>query len=231
MVNSTPVNQVAVSVRELIQKGLIHQAIDLLIATGWGGHVSIGALSTPIVGGGNGTTLDIAQPAGILNISGNTVMIPVKFKIECEVGGVAADDEVDEILIAVDTEKAQDGVDQTTVTPEQVYNLRGDLGNSISGMVSAWSAVTAALTTAPVHTMEIDRAQHHREFGDATGLQITKFELVYEPKHPPMWTGAAGLGAAVFVDWGGTIAVSGFAQLDFVVFPKQWVYTFQDTPQ
>ncbi len=227
MSGATDVKQVGNTVRELIGMGEIHKAIDLLIATGFGGHVTIGALTTPIVGGGNGTTIDISQPAGILNISNDSVLIPVRFKVECEVGGVAADDEIDEILIAADTTQAVDGIDQTTVTPEQVYNMRGDLGNGIAGRVSAWSGVTAALTVAPVHTIELDRAQHHREFGTAVGLQITRFDLLYEPKHPPLITGASNLGAAVFVDWAGTVAVSGFAQLQFVTFPKQWVYAFQ----
>jgi len=223
---ATRVKRVGNSVKELLGMGLVHQAVDLLIAEGQGGHVTIGALTTPIVGGGSGTTIEIAQPAGILNIAPNAVMIPVRFKVECEVGGVAADDEVDEILIAVDTGNAADGVNETTAVNEQVYNMRGDLGNGLAGLVSAWSAVTTNLTTAPVHTMELDRAQHHREFGDATGLQITKFELLYEPVHPPLLAGASNLGAAVYVDWAGTVAVSGFAQLQFVIFPKQWVYGF-----
>ena len=226
MVEATRVKLVANTVKELIGMGGIHKAIDVLIAEGNGGHVSIGALTTPIVGGGAGTTIDISQPAGILNIGPTAVLIPVRFKIECEVGILAADDEIDEILIACDTRKAADGLNETTATNEQVYNMRGDVGNGLAGAVSAWSAVTSALTSAPVHTMELDRKQQHRNFGDATGFLASQFELLYEPPHPPLLTGAAHLGAAVYVDWAGTVAVSGFAQLEFVTFPKQWVYGF-----
>ena len=62
--------------------------------------------------------------------------------------------------------------------------------------------------------------------GTPANALATQFELLYEPKHPPMLAGAAHKGAAVYIDWAGTVAVSGYAQLDFVTFPKQWVYSF-----
>ena len=225
--DATKVKEVGSTVKQLLGMGEVHKAIDLLIAEGQGGHVTIGALTTPIVGGGNGTTIEIAQPAGILNIAPNAVMIPVRFDIQCEVGLMAADNEVDEILIAVDTGNAVDGINETTAINEQVYNMRGDLGNGLAGLVSAWSAVTTNLSTAPVHTMELARNQNFRDFqGTPANAVGTQFGLLYEPKHPPLLTGASNLGAAVFVDWAGTVAVSGFAQLEFVIFPKQWVYGF-----
>ena len=227
MVEATRVREVGSTVQQLLRMGEVHKAVDLLIATGFGGHVTIGALTTPITGGGGGTTLDINQPAGVLNISADSVMIPIRMHVQAESGLIAADSEVAEILIAVDTEKAQDGLNQTTATNEQVYNLRGDLGNSLAGRVSAWSAITANVGTAPVHTMELARAQSFRDVqGTAANALATQFELLYEPMHPPLLTGAAHLGAALIVDWGGTVALPAFAQLQFVTFPKQWVYGF-----
>ena len=145
----TPVYVLRESVKELLARGKTGDAVDALIAAGHGSHVSIGALTTPIVGGGNGTTISIDQPEGLIGLSGNKAMIPVRIKVECEVGLMAADNEVDEILIGVDTENAPDGVNETTVTNEDIYNMRTDLGNAKLGDISAWSAVTTALTMAP----------------------------------------------------------------------------------
>ena len=59
---ATEVKSVGNTVRELLAMGETGKAIDLLIAAGHGHHVTIGALTTPIVGGGAGTTLLIDQP-------------------------------------------------------------------------------------------------------------------------------------------------------------------------
>ncbi len=210
------------SVRELLGKGLNSQAVDLLINTGHGHHVSIGALTTPIVGGGAGTTIAIDQPEGLLGWGTNQALIPVRIKVECEVGLVAADSEVDEILIGVDTGNSPDGIDETTVTNPLIHNMRGDLGSSRIAEVQAWSGVSTALTTAPTIDIELDRASQFRELGSDVGLNHTQFELLYEPKHPPILVGGAN-GKSLMVYWGGTVAVSGFAQLQVVVCPAGWV--------
>ena len=219
----TEVKRVANTVRELVAMGEIDKAINLLIASGHGHHVSIGALTTPIVGGGNGTTIAIDQPEGLLGVGSNQCLIPVRIKVECEVGLMAADSEVDEILIGVDTGNSPDGVNETTAVNELIYNMRGDLKSAQVGELSAWSAITTALTTAPVIDMELDRAQNLRDFQGTPANAIgTQFSLLYEPKHPPLLIGdTAGLSLMVY--WGGTVAVSGFAQLQVVVCPSAWV--------
>ena len=219
---ATDVKVVEDSVKELLAKGLTGQAIDLLIATGHGHHISIGALTTPIVGGGAGTTIAIDQPQGLLGIGGNQAIIPVRIKVECEAGLVAADSEVDEILIGVDADNSPDGINETTVVNEDVYNMLPHLGKSQVAEVQAWSAVTTALTTAPVIDMELDRAQQFRELGSDVGLNHTQLELLYEPLHPPILTAKAD-GLSLMIYWGGTVAVSGFAQVQVVVFPSVWV--------
>lgn len=218
----TDVKLVANTTKELIAMGDIDKAINVLIAEGYGGHVSVGALTSGITGGGGTTLILIDQPELILNIAPNVVMIPTRISVQCEVGLVAADSEVDEILIAVDTEKAVDGLNVTTVINEQVFNMRSDHGNALAGSVSAWSAITAGIT-APVLTMELARAQQFRELGTDVGLNHTQLDLLYEPKHPPLLQGASHLGAALFVFWGGTVALTGFAQAEFVTFPKIWL--------
>ena len=219
----TEVKRVANTVKELLARGDIEAAINVLIAEGYGGHVTVGTLTSPIVGGGAGTAIAIDKPELALNIAANAVMIPTRISVQCEVGLIAGDSEVDEILIAVDTEKAVDGLNVTTAVNEQVYNMRGDHGNSLAGTVSAWSAITAAIT-APVLTMELDRAQNFRDVqGAPASVHATQLSLVYEPKRPPYLAGADNKGAAVLVYFGGTVAVSGFVQAEFVTFPKLWL--------
>ena len=220
----TEVKLVANTVNELIAMGDIEKAIGVLIAEGYGGHVSVGALTTPIVGGGNGTTMLIDQPQLALNIAANVVMLPVRLSVQLEVGLIAADAEVDEIAIVVDTEKAIDGLNITTAINEQVFNMRSDHGNSLAGSVSAWSAITAGIT-APVWTMELARKQNFRDVNGTPGFAVlhTELDLLYEPKRPPFLMGAANLGAALIVAFGGTVAVSGFIQAEFVTFPKLWM--------
>lgn len=219
---ATQVEIVGDSVKELLGKGLIHQAIDLLIATGHGHHVSVGALTTPIQGGGAGTNIAIDQPQGLLGIGSNQCLIPIRIKVEVEVGLVAADSEVDEILIGVDTGNSPDGVNETTAFNEDVFNMRLDLGKSKIAEIQAWSAITSALTTAPTIDMELDRAQQFRELGTDVGLNHTQLELLYEPKHPPLLVGGAE-GISLMVYWGGTVAVFGYAQIQACVFPSGWV--------
>ncbi len=218
---ATDVKNVGNTVKELLAMGETGKAVDLLIASGKGHHVTIGALTTPIVGGGAGTTLLIDQPQGLINIGSNLACIPVRIAVQCEVGIVSADSEVSEILVAVDVAKSADGLNVTTAVNEAVFNMRTDLGSSLAGEVSAWSAITAGIT-APVLAMELARAQSLANFGDATGMSNDQLSLLYEPKHPPIIIGNAGLGATLYLGWGGTVAVSGFAQAQIVVFPSSW---------
>ena len=223
---ATEVKQVPNTVRELLSMGKTSQAVNLLIALGHGHHVTVGALTTPIVGGGNGTTIVLAQPQGLMTIGSNQAMIPVRIKVECEVGLIAADSEVDEILIAADRLAAAGGLNITTIVPEVVFNMRTDLGSSEGGEVQAYSAITEDID-APTLGLELDRAQNFRDFQEAATpatVATTQFELLYEPDDPPIIAGK-GTGAAIYVYWGGTVAVSGFAQMQVVVFPSAWLKT------
>lgn len=219
----TEVKQVENSVKELLAMGDVHKAIDLLIAAGHGHQMTIGTLTSGITGGGGTTLILIDQPEGIINIGSNMAVIPVRIAVQCEPGLIAADDEVDEILIAVDHAKAVDGLNVTTVTNEPAFNMRGDLGSALAGEVSMWSAVTTAIT-APVLDVELARATVIRELaGAAANALIKPLELLYEPKHPPIIMGSGVLGASILIYWGGTVAVVGFAQVQVVAFPRGWV--------
>lgn len=219
---ATDVRIVSNTVRELLAMGDMKRAVDALIAAGHGYHVSIGALTTPIVGGGAVTIIDQDRPEGVLSIGANQAMVPVRIDVQCEVGLIAADSEVDEILIAVDRLEPAQGLSITGLTREAVFNMRTDLGDAEAGELTAVSAVTANITN-PTLGLELARAQNFRDVqGVATTVLGTQFRLLYEPLHPPIIMGN-GTGAAIYIYWGGTVAVSGFAQAQVVVFPQSWV--------
>ena len=140
-------------------------------------------------------------------------------------GIVGADSEVSEILVAVDRAKSADGLNVTTAVNEKVFNMRTDLGGAEAGEISAWSAITAAIT-APVLHIELDRAQSLGNFGTAVGMSNDQLSLLYEPKHPPHIVGSIA-GSTLLLYWGGTVAASGFAQAQVVVFPAAWVRDIQ----
>ena len=90
----TEVKLIANTVKELIGMGDIDKAVNVLIAEGYGGHVTVGALTSGITGGGGTTLILIDQPELVLNIAANVVMIPIRISAQVEVGIIGADGEV-----------------------------------------------------------------------------------------------------------------------------------------
>ena len=144
---ATAVKLVENTVKELLAMGEIDRVKNLLIASGHGYHTTIGALTTPIVGGGAGTTIAIQQPEGIFSIGPNQALIPVRIKIECEVGLVASDSQVTEILLAWDRTNPALATNITGLVHEDTFNMRTDLGNAQAGELDAISAVSANITS------------------------------------------------------------------------------------
>lgn len=221
---ATDVKVVGNTVAELLAMGRTADAIDALIASGHGYHVSIGAFSTPITGGGAGTVLDLDQPEGVLSVGSGMALIPVSVRVQCQVPQLAADDDECEILVAVDRANGWKG--DGTFTAETVFNQRTDLGGTPHGVVAAASAFTADMLAVgdadPVLDLELARRVIRGDSQTAAGVWWGDLDLVYEPKHPPIIV-AGATGAALYVYWGGTVALPGFAQLDVVAFPSGWV--------
>ena len=178
------------------------------IARGYGRHVDVGAFSTPIVGGGNGTILDQDQPEFCLSVATGYTIIPLRFHIQCQGPLLAADSEETEILIAVDRVAAWAG--DGTVTSETPLNMKT---SGSAADVTCFSAGTANITN-PTLGYEL---AHKVKIGDFQGTPAnamwTDLELLYEPKNPPFLVGPC----AVYGYWGGTVATTGFANLDFLV--------------
>jgi hypothetical protein len=207
---STPVQQ---DLRSLPGGGLvIGDWLAALVARGFGWHFDVGAFSTPITGGGNGTVLDQDQPEFGISIPTGYACIPLRLAVACQTPLMAADNDESEILIAVDraAKWAADG----TVTAETPTNMRTDQTGACP--LSCFSAATANITNP---TLGIELA-HAVKVGDVQGTAANALwgdlALVYEPARPPMIVGPA----AIYGYWGGTVATSGFANLDFIALPS-----------
>lgn len=181
-----------------------------LIARGFGWGVTVGALSTPIVGGGAGTVLDAEQPELAIAVPSGYTMIPLRCAVEIELGIQTTDSHVTEILIAADRTQLPTAGTSTLEVPA---NMRSDLVGACP--LTARSAYTADGVT-PVLD-ELDRAQALTDVqGVAATVNLYQLKTVYEPVCPPLIVGPAGF----YVYFGGDIAASGFIQAHFLAVPS-----------
>lgn len=185
--------------------------LQSLIMAGYGSYIDVGALTTPIVGGGNGTIVDLDQPEVNIGVPTGRTIVPVRIHIQCEVPA-DTDADVEEIIIGYDRLATNAG---GTFTDEVIKNMRTDMVGS--SLCDANSAYSGDQTVSPT-VNEIARA------GTVTnvltsGITNKQFELLYEPKHPLFIVGPAQL----ICYWGGVAAMSGFAQVFWVEFPTTWL--------
>ena len=172
------------------------------VKDGRGFNVTVGALSTGILGGGAGTVILIDLPELMISVPTGTVIMPFDIGVQCTVAAAVANHDINEILIAADIVKATDGTG--TMTTEVAYNLRRDASKTTACTV--YSAFTAA-TTAPVNAMELARKEQHWIL-DGNGQTATRFDLLYHPEPPPLLVGPCCL----LVYFGGTSATTGYIQ-------------------
>ncbi len=192
--------------------------IQAAILEGFGFMANIGSFSTPIVGGGAGTIVDLDQPEfGMIVPDGKTI-IPIRMAIQLTTPLLATDADEAEALVFVDTTAATvaaalDGTWANTITPK---NMRIALTNKKSSTCTVKS-VCSADTTDPTESIDLI---HSVILGDVQGTPATalwtKHELLFEPKNPPYIVGPA----SVFAYWGGTVAVNGFMQFAWLEIPS-----------
>lgn len=179
-----------------------------LISRGYGWNVTVGTLSTGITGGGAGTTIALAKPEFGLSVPTGYCLIPLDFRIQARIGLQTTDSHTSEILIAVDRAAAWAG--DGTVTSETPLNLRTNTTGTCP--LTCFSAATANITS-PTLSFELARKEALTDVqGTAATVNVYQFDLLYEPKNPPLIIGPA----CVYGYWGGSIAVVGFAQLNFL---------------
>lgn len=205
-----------VELKSFLQAALTADWRQALVARGFGYHVDIGAFSTPITGGGNGTVIDLDQPEFGISVASGYTLIPLRFDITVLPGIQTTDSHETEILLAVDRASAWAG--DGTVTTETAVNMRSNATGNPTG-VTIFSAATADITD-PVLGYELaHRAKLTDVQGTAATVNLYDLNLLYAPEVPPLLVGPC----AIYGYWGGDIAATGFANLDFIVIPSTLV--------
>ncbi len=186
------------------------------IKDGRGFGITVGAFSTAIAGGGGQTIIDIDQPEVVISIPTDTTIIPVRVNCQVIPGISAADNDETEILLAADITAAAVG---GTKTAETAYNMNHfKAGNS--SLCTCASAYTADMTD-PVLTIELARAiDNIDENGTPANFVPRKLDLLYEPLFPVFLAGPAML----VLYFGGTVACSGFAQIQWLEYPTTYFH-------
>ena len=200
--------------RGLLGSALVADWKQALIARGFGWTVDVGTLTTPIVGGGNGTVLDLEQPELAINCPSGYCMVPLRIAVECQLGLQTTDSHESEIWIGFDRTQVQTAGTSTAETPG---NLRSDI--TATAPFTAYSAYTADGVAAPVITTLARRQGLTDVQGTAATVNVYVFDLEYQPLNPPMIVGPAHI--AVY--FAGDIAVSGFIQAQVLAFPSSLV--------
>ena len=199
--------------RGILNAPLVADWRHALIARGFGWLCEAGTLTTAIAGGGTtGTVLDLEQPQLVLNIPSGVAMVPLRIAVECQIGLQTIDAQENEIWIGYDRTQVQANGTSTAVTPT---NLRSDLGGQTAPFTSRHTYTGDGVATPVISTLARKQAQSDLQ-GIAANMNVYQFDLIYEPFNPPMIVGPANIS----VYWGGTIALTGFAQASVLAFPS-----------
>ena len=181
------------------------------IIGGYGYMANISNFLDAIVGGGNGTVIDVDTPDAVISVPQGTCIMPLKLTAHVQPGAPSNAQEV-EALWAVDYDTAWDGTAGST--EEIIYNM-----NTLAGRPSTCTAVgafTSTITSAPAITFEIARVV--MQFSVATaGEAALVLDLVYEPKTMLIINGPAML---LGYYGGDTATVAGFMSAQWLEFPE-----------
>jgi hypothetical protein len=171
-------------------------------------NVTVGTLSTGIVGGGNGTVLDIDQPEFVISIPSGVTVVPISFNIQGNCADAVADHSVLEAVVCLSRYYtwAADGA-STAETPICTKLVGG--GASRCACASAHTGdMTLSSAADPVHDVDLARMEVKIDL-PANGETPVILELRYNPDPPPFLVGPCTITGY----WGGTSAVTGYAQL------------------
>lgn len=186
---------------------------EALISRGFGWMTDVGGGTSPIVGGGAGTTFDAQKPELIIDVPTNTTMSVLRASIVLEMPVDAADGAVAEAEIGFDRTNVS-GATATNGTVETPINMRSD---AVGGCpCSVVSAITTNIT-APTVSQIFDRIQKEKEITtSATGEYYSQARVDYAPLTVPFLVGPA----TFYLWWAGASAQAGYATVDFLAFPS-----------
>jgi hypothetical protein len=179
---------------------------NALVAAGKVFYAKVGDFSTPVVGGGAGTIIDLDQPEFAIAIPSGKTLIPISFRAQALLPLLAADADETEILISADLDAkwALDGTWANTITPR---NLKNKSGNTSALTVKSVCSVDTTESTSTL--IELARAILNGDVqGTAANAMWNKNTLIYEPEPAPLISGPA----TILVHWGGTVATYAFLQ-------------------
>lgn len=179
------------------------------IAEGKGFQVNVGALTTAIVGGGNGTVFDAEQSEYAISVPSGKLFIPLRIEHVIMVPLLAADSEEVETFVGVDRTAVSTAA-AGTGTVETAFNLRTD--NPAASSVTAVSANTSDHNT-PTIGLELARMSVLGDFqGTPANAMWTNYRLEYQPITAPILVGPC----ALYGYWFGTVAASGYATIQWI---------------
>ena len=173
-------------------------------------HVQVGALITAIACG-SGTNPELAEPELVISVPTGAIMMPLAVYANAIPADAWANHNDLQIILGIDRTQVHDL--SGTSTTEVIYNMRTDAPRS--NACTAVSAVTADMTAA-VMAMELIRTDTFMEQTTAVGSLDIRMELRYAPIAAPMIVGPAML----VLMWGGTTAVTGYAQATWAEWSK-----------
>ena len=185
--------------------------IQACIMEGRGFMVNVGAFSTGVAGGGAGTALDTDEPECVIGIPAGTSIMPIRVDVSILDGEGASDDDEIDILLGVDQDAFPVGGSKTATS--LIYNM-----NTLHPRASncAFTHTYTGSMTDPTLDLELAHVSAvYEEHTSATGIW-TQWEMRYEPKAPPIINGPAML----VLHWGGTVAVTGFATVQWIELPS-----------
>jgi len=182
------------------------------------GAITAGNAITKIVGGGNGTTMDMEQPEMVAGVDAGYFFIPISCDCQVESDCDSPDDFMEILLLADRTAAPPASVTGTTTTP--VNKLDG--GPSFPGR--CFTALTDDMAD-PV----LDELLCYRRW-EATALvqagsaanesdfAETTLYMHYEPEIPSILAGPCSM--TLMFD--GAVATNGIAQMTFAAVPSSW---------
>lgn len=197
--------------------------LDRMIQAGYGRSMTVGAFSTGIVGGGNGTVFDQNQPEFAVAVPAGYVLRPIRIEIVVQGGLATTDSDETEALVAVDSRGLWRGDGTLTIETPSNLNTKFDkgsacrCGSAFSADMTTTTLGGAEATAEPVLDLELARVTEDADLqGTAANMVYRQVRLLYEPTYPPF----IGPYATLLGYWGGTRAtIGGFAVVQWVEAP------------
>lgn len=185
-----------------------------MVVEGRGFMFNVGAFSTPITGGGTGSTKpDDDSPDFYIHIPSGTSIMPIRVGVAVGAPTITADDNEVDILLGVDQDASHQADATAAGTAEVLYNM--NTLHSRSSNCVAYSKNSTSFTDTLTVDIELVHVYKVSEEHTSVGVLWQGLTLLYEPKTPVIINGPA-----MFIGWvGGTIATTYFADIQFLEIP------------